>query len=597
MSRQLEIKKITDNINAALSSNQFPNYIDYIRFPFFKNLEGNARITFEFPLTVLTGVNGSGKSSALHALYGAPDGYSTGEFWFSTEVDPISSESTSCYIYGYKNALGVILEVLKTRVGTAKGSDYWEPSRPLKKYGMIRFAGGKRNKPIKKNVIYLDFRSELSAFDKYFYFANFVNTKTLKSKQDVLRKYSKHVKEAIANNKIVTVFKRKNKLPISLSAGELKTIAAILGKSYSDCKVLEHDFYGNEGSTVYFNTRSLNYSEAFAGRGEFAVVKLVNEITNAPNGSLILLDEPEVSLHPRAQEELKIFLMQSALSKKLQIVISTHSSKLIEFLPDNAIKLFYENSNFKFEIKNKCNYIEAFLNIGMELSPKDKNILIVEDLTAKLILEEVLKELGPEFEILFSVRFFSGGAEEIYKKAATYSEEGEKHKYMLLDGDKTKLKFDPNNFTVEEAEDFTFLKNKIKEVTNIEFEKIGFRIDGNSKSGGGNIDQKKEAIKIFLKYLFSNMNYFPGSVPEELIWDETFTIENLKASNSNVPQFTTDFKQNIMNFAISLFGDASEASITSIQKLLIKQFIRSKGRYFRTLTKILIEFKDMAQAK
>ena len=61
--------------------------------------------------------------------------------------------------------------------------------------------------------------------------------------------------------------------------------------------------------------------------------------------SLIILDEPEVSLHPGAQEELKIFLLEQILIKRLQIIISTHSPKFSEFLPDDAIKLFYQTTS------------------------------------------------------------------------------------------------------------------------------------------------------------------------------------------------------------------------------------------------------------
>ena len=41
-------------------------------------------------MTVLIGKNGSGKSSTLHALFGAPQGYTCSDFWFSTDVDPIA---------------------------------------------------------------------------------------------------------------------------------------------------------------------------------------------------------------------------------------------------------------------------------------------------------------------------------------------------------------------------------------------------------------------------------------------------------------------------------------------------------------------------
>lgn len=70
-------------------NNCFPNYIEYIQFPFYKNMQKQTKIQFNFPFTVLIGKNGSGKSSVLHALYGAPEKKSCSDFWFSTEVDPI----------------------------------------------------------------------------------------------------------------------------------------------------------------------------------------------------------------------------------------------------------------------------------------------------------------------------------------------------------------------------------------------------------------------------------------------------------------------------------------------------------------------------
>ena len=90
MSLQNEIKQCITSIQEAFASNNFEPFIDYIRFPNFKNIEQSERINFDFPFTVFTGLNGSGKSSALHALYGAPYGKSTSDFWFSTNVDPIS---------------------------------------------------------------------------------------------------------------------------------------------------------------------------------------------------------------------------------------------------------------------------------------------------------------------------------------------------------------------------------------------------------------------------------------------------------------------------------------------------------------------------
>jgi len=401
-----EITQTVEAINRVFSRGHYPAYIEYIRFPFFKNLKPDSRINFDFPFTVLTGLNGSGKSSALHAIYGSPEGYSTGQYWFSTDLDPIRDEKGNppAFIYGYKGNNGDTLEVLKTRVGSSKGADYWEPSRPIKRYGMSKISGGRRNPAISKQVIYLDFRAELSAFDKFFYFGNFIPKKTLKTKQDYLRRYTRNVKFALDCDCVTTMNSRSNSLPNTLNETVVRDIATILGKPYDECKLVDHNFYAVQGSTILFQTSNAKYSEAFAGRGEYAVVKLVHKIYEAPHGALIILDEPEVSLHPGAQELLKLFLLKKCLEKKLQIVISSHAPKLVEWLPEGAIKLFYQENDGKFSIKNNCSYFEAFENIGIEINDGSKKTIILEDITAKEIVDAVINDIGRDFPLLLATK-------------------------------------------------------------------------------------------------------------------------------------------------------------------------------------------------
>lgn len=81
-----QMQMTIETIKRMKNRGVFINYIEYIDFPFYKNLIPRTRINFEFPMTVLIGKNGSGKSSTLHALFGAPQGYTCSDFWFSTDV-------------------------------------------------------------------------------------------------------------------------------------------------------------------------------------------------------------------------------------------------------------------------------------------------------------------------------------------------------------------------------------------------------------------------------------------------------------------------------------------------------------------------------
>ncbi|KIE18188.1 hypothetical protein DS62_13105, partial [Smithella sp. SC_K08D17] len=347
-------------------NNQFKSYIDFIQFPFYRNLSLDTRISFEFPLTVFLGQNGCGKSSTLHALSGAPKDRTPYEFWFDTKVDPIEyyndERKRHSFWYSYNDENGNKIEVVKARIKRKDDPNYWETSRPLRWAGMT---SKKRNAPLLKNVIYLDFRKELSAFDKYFYFGNIKNSKA-RNKQEFIRRKSTSLKKLFDAEValIKTRNKNLNESLHNLSNEEIKNISFILGKEYLAGKSIKHSLFRNEGYSILFKTNHAKYSEAFAGSGEMAVVRLVLEVLNAPAYSLILLDEPEVSLHPGAQSRLQSFLLNEIKKKKHQIVMSSHSPMFVESLPPEAIKVFYQNPNDgRFIVKEGLNYKESFFHI------------------------------------------------------------------------------------------------------------------------------------------------------------------------------------------------------------------------------------------
>lgn len=181
-------------LRTLLDKGKLEPYIRHIRFPQYKNVLPFTQIEFTFPITALVGANGTNKSSLLKALYGAPGSNNLGNYWFSTEIDPIleGNDYPNCFVYGYLNShTKETVEVLKTRVRKENDPDYWEPSRPIKRYGMNAMPdldlkdshrSQTRWKAITKKVELIDFRHALSAFDRYFYHGNFSNEKTFSEK-------------------------------------------------------------------------------------------------------------------------------------------------------------------------------------------------------------------------------------------------------------------------------------------------------------------------------------------------------------------------------------------------------------------------------
>lgn len=540
-------------------------FIEHIRYPYFRNLEADTKITFDFPITFLVGKNGGGKSSTLQSLYGCPNGYSLGDYWFTTELDPIQEfdKNRNCFIYGFKNK-GDINEVIKQRIRREGNPDYWETAKPIVGYGMLN---KNRFSPIDKNVIYLDFRSELSAFDKFFHFLNFTSQKH-KTKQDYLRHYSKKLKEAFDKNNIITYRNAvKNKAKIILTEPETKIVSEILRKEFEKIEIIEHNLFKDWGISIRLKQKSINYSEAFAGSGETAIVILVHKIFNAPDESLILLDEPETSLHSGAQKRLISFLLDQCIKKKHQIVISTHSPFLIENMPDKSIKVFSTlSTNGKFIINNDRNYKEAFHEL--EIENTNKKIILVEDKTAKILIDKILEKLGKATQDIFEIKYLPGGADDINQRLTTIMEFGG-DTYVLFDGDQKRLDspIDLSLIPPNEQDTYAKLKVFIKNQTGCE---IKFYLDGGNQSREiKEIQHKSLAVK-FLEFYKKNVFYLPLNLPEDIIWDKEFAkkLLNLLKPNKNIStiiESSSNSKETLFNFSMEYYGDSSQYESTILQ--------------------------------
>ncbi len=593
----MQLPQLIETIQQMKARNAFKNYIEYIQFPFFRNLDKNTKITFDFPLTVFVGQNGSGKSSTLHALFGAPKKNTPFDFWFSTAVDPIQEVSEGgdrhCFFYVYKDSDGNELEVLKLRILKRNNPDYWETSRPVLAYGMTRLPEGKRNEPIEKEVVYIDFRSELSAFDKYFYFKNPRKTKTIKTKQDFLRKYSVFLKRIIdGKDEIVTRYKAQRNEPIRiLSRAELESVSFILGKKYLSGKIVRHKLFEEWGYSVIFQTQSYSYSEAFAGSGEIAVVRLVLDVIDAKNYSLLLLDEPEVSLHPGAQKRLKQFILEQIRAKQLQVVISTHSPSLIEDLPSNAIKVFSQLPSGKFNVTNQITSEEAFYHI--EQSNPNKKTIIVEDALSRRIVSSVLNQIGPATESLFQLSYYSGGQSIIKMNFITvYSNTGEWNKFVLFDGDQKphSLHFDPDSIPEREKTNQRF-RDEILKQTGCD---VVFYPDGN-RDHGANTDQEKQLREKYLRYYFRNVFFLPLSVPEEIIWSRELAERLLTALNKSIYltkiDSTQDFKEKLLLMSEGMTGDMKNVEL--VQQTFLENWVTNKNSIYDEIVGIVASIKNL----
>ena len=530
----------------------FPSYITHIRFPRFKNMAENSRIDFTFPITALVGANGSGKTSVLNALYGAPKRFSTGEFWFSTEVDPIEEGegSPNRFVYGhYNRAYKDVVETRKARVRKVRGGredpNYWEPTKESPGDQMVvpvipegkKYEGRSLDRwnPVTRKVLYINFRKELSAFDKYFYFgrdpidpaASTKLTSRLRSKKDVIRRDAGLLAKILEmGDTSLEYYGRKvaieNRL---LTQPEIDSVSYILGRKYSEARLVRHRLYRVDGGmSIKFKTEFGQYSEAFAGSGEVAVTSCVVQVLAAEKGTLLLLDEPEVSLHPGAQERLLAFLARAARTKQIQVVFSTHSPHFITSLPDDAIKTFTQLKDGSFSVIQETHPYAAFHRLGAT-DIEGKIIVVVEDRLAKAVVRQALRLIDDDaLRHVFSIEFVPGGAKTLLTYRIPVLMETKSRILVFLDGDQRKELKRPDDIPASE-------NNTLGEVIQAQVGVVPvWLIDGGS--GGGNASQLADAQRSYMQWVYDRLKFLPLSSPEEIVLKSAQLLEQAQAGNS-----------------------------------------------------------------
>ena len=534
-------------------------HIHSLRFPNYRNLAPNAELIFSFPITVLLGRNGTNKSSILHALYGSVWDKSIGDFWFETRMDAIPSEKNGLrqsVVHRYLNDRDELVECLKIRYYRRGVPEYWEPAKHGIRYGFKK--AGLRVSPIRLHVKHLDFRGELPAFDKYFYFPDPKHLaqrdrdrkKNIRPKERVV-KYSKQDYLRSRSSKLRKDMEEES---VYLTKDELKFVKYVLERDYISGQLLKHDlFHGHEGWTILFETEDFDsYSDAFAGSGESAAAILIHNIMQAPERSLILLDEPETSLHPRAQQRILEFIAHQAVRKSLQVVIATHSIYFAQKLPQKAIRVLVREKAGFVAIKDSYSADEALHEVAT-LTP-GKTIL-VEDERAKRIVIAALKLSASHTLDEFNVLVRSGGTARIYRDIQSYANSYRKDVFIIFDGDHNPQKIIPQNDALPQGEkelenlirDFTFNENK-KDLSFVDV---------------------KEMTR-YLSFLRAQVYFLPAPTPEHLVWDEAAAAKYLGRKLPQKLLQESDLKKRLHLLSEEIIGSDPEVVFSNLLRALLE---------------------------
>ncbi|UVE67582.1 AAA family ATPase [Burkholderia pyrrocinia] len=160
----------------------------------------------------------------------------------------------------------------------------------------------------------------------------------------------------------------------------LKTINLRTGVG-SDAFLLELSPAPGRNGRHYISEKNLSL-------GELCILKLLRLLKDCPRGSLVLIDELELALHPMAQVTLLRYLDDIAREKALTIIVSTHSATLIKQANANRLLLLQDDGAGKIVCQDKCFPSLVLGALAYREETAADVIVYVEDEAAKVLVDQ-----------------------------------------------------------------------------------------------------------------------------------------------------------------------------------------------------------------
>ena len=194
----------------------------------------------------------------------------------------------------------------------------------------------------------------------------------------------------------------------------------------------------------------IHHNREGIGDGMWSIFTIVDALYDSQVDDVIIIDEPELSLHPSYQKEL-LYLLEE-YSRDRQIIISTHSPYFVSWSsilnggnlirtyknPDEDIEIGYLDKNDKTFIKQLLADLNNPHTLGLEAKEVfflPDNILIVEGQEDKVILQKIAASLNCEI-IPEIFGWGAGGADKIIGLVRVLKHLGYQKVSILYDGDK-----------------------------------------------------------------------------------------------------------------------------------------------------------------
>ncbi len=210
--------------------------------------------------------------------------------------------------------------------------------------------------------------------------------------------------------------------------GDVRNVVGrILGASYDTYRVKTYSKY----RLPLVESKGNIYSGFNMGAGENALFEIFTTIFASPPGTMLVIDEIELGLHEKAQKKLILELKKICKERKVQVICTTHSSAILESLPPEG--------RFFIDIYSNNPIVTPGISVKYaagKLSGEDSDELdiFVEDGIASTIIES---SLGNELRHRVSILPIGSPTAIARQMAARYKESKKAECIAILDGDQS----------------------------------------------------------------------------------------------------------------------------------------------------------------
>lgn len=349
ISRQIRLLQ-----NKWQANTGWPKRLEWMEIHGLRGWEGQ-RIDFRFPIMAISGENGSGKSTIIQgaaSIYSPPPGrkgFFASDFFPDTAWERITNAQIRASIREGTTS---------TTSSVRKPGERWR-GNPNRRERAVEYIDLSRVQPVSARVGY-----------------------TKISKSTVLETTSTPFAQA-----------------------QLDRLSEIMGRTYGAAKMALTDAGGNRPVPVVTLEQS-SASGFHLGAGELTMAEFLT--SDPPAYSLVLIDEVETSLHPRAQRRLLRDLADLCRTRELQIILTTHSPYILSELPPEARGYIMREGGNR----------ELVLGVSPEyaMTKMDDDVhsecdVYVEDERAKDMLREILVAHAPD--VVSRVQFVPYGAANV----------------------------------------------------------------------------------------------------------------------------------------------------------------------------------------